>query len=169
MRGPIAAGCQGGSGTRTLWHGRLGSQCLGHQTCAWSSPFYTASMALHHLDEAEVRVVTDLGHLHVAMLKSHVRSPFRRLTPRGGDKLMPGRQGTTFDVMIDRISAGSASQSLQSSEASVRLSCDVRGTLSWFRSSVRRTLFDPKGEVCPPPDSYRDRCSPTCPRRLNQS
>src|SRR5437667_10517947 len=103
MRGPIAAGCQGGSGTRTLWHGRLGSQCLGHQTCAWSSPFYTASMALHHLDEAEVPVVTDLAHLHVAMLKSHVLSPSRRLTPRGGDKLMPGRQGTTLDVMIDRI------------------------------------------------------------------
>jgi hypothetical protein len=82
---------------------------------------------------------------------------------------MPGRQGTTFDVMIDRISAGSASQSLQSSEASVSLSCDVRGTLSWFRSSVRRTLFDPQGEVSPPPDSYRDRCSPICPRRLNQS
>lgn len=68
---------------------------------------------------------------------------------------MPGtaRNDHPLTVMIDRISAGSASQSFQSSEASVRLSWDVHGTLPWCRSTVRRTLFDRKGEVSPPPDS----------------
>lgn len=150
--------------------GGLDLNALDHQTYAWSSPFTQPQWPFITLGRrggtrCDGPGPSARGEARVA--RSVRVSSINFARPRQADT------GTARERSLDRddrpISAGPASKFVQSSEVFVRLSCDVRGRLSWFRSTVRRTLFDPKGEVCPPPDSYRDRCSPTCPHRLNQS